>query len=458
MVPRRRGEASIGEFVAEYPSECIPDAAIHSARQATLDTVALAAAGSRERPVEGLRRSLSRLTGSGQCAVIGTRFTWSAAAAAYANGAASHALGLDDFGVALRGHPGCVIVPAALAIAQELDRDDGEFLDAIVVGYQVAAALGSQLAVEQYARGWHPTATIGIFGAAAAAARLLRLDARAVTTGMAVCAAFASGIRGSFASFMNPGQVGFAAHKGVLAAYLAADGIDASERALHSDYSYPAVFNRDPQMDAARPGGLGKRWDLVDPGPLFMPCPVCASLRAAVEATLLLQRSPGFDPLGIAEIEIWVDPRWAAHAARPGPTSADETLGSLQYAVAVAALTGGTPRHPSGLAALEPAVVELTARVLVRTIEADAAAALPSVPIAARIRVLTRDGDELAADIERASHKNQTPLSDDGLIHKVLGVLDQPDAGLDAVLAASRSWLAARGTLARLVTSLVPPP
>jgi 2-methylcitrate dehydratase PrpD len=261
--------SAIGGFVATLPSAEVPDAARHAARRAALDIVGIAIAGCDHPQVVGLRRTLEREAATGRATVIGTDLRWAPAAAAYANSVAAHVLGLDDFSTATRGHPACVIGPAALAVAQDLGRSDDEFLDAYAIGYEVTAALGVSLSNDQYERGWHPTATVGVFGATAAASRLLRLDAADTSTAFAIAAAFASGIRGSIGSFMNPGQVGFAAYKGVLAARLAADGLEANPRALDSEHSFAGVFNADPEPQLPGVESLGRVWSIVESPPVF---------------------------------------------------------------------------------------------------------------------------------------------------------------------------------------------
>ena len=141
--------------------------------------------------------------------------------AALANGTAAHALDYDDMCFVSLAHPSAPLVAAALAAAEAAGASGRALLDAYVVGFEIEARLGRAMNPRHYQRGWHCTSTLGTIGAAAAAARLLGLDATARGHALAIAASEASGLKENFGTMVKPLHAGLAARNGVLAARLA---------------------------------------------------------------------------------------------------------------------------------------------------------------------------------------------------------------------------------------------
>lgn len=259
----------VWDFISVSSAITPPDEARHVARRSSVDYLGLALSGS-DTDEAAIVRSAVALEGEGPCLVIGTGQHAAAQGAAFANASAAHSLGLDDFSASARGHVTTVVLSAAVAAAQLLGKTDSELLDAYIVGYEIECAIGSIVSVEQYDRGWHPTATIGIFGATAAAARLWGLPPAQVEAAFGVAAALSSGIRGSIGTSLKSIQVGQAASKGILAAEVAAAGLPKGARALHSEHSFFTLFTGREDIDWSRLETLGKTWDLLDAGPRFV--------------------------------------------------------------------------------------------------------------------------------------------------------------------------------------------
>src|SRR5690606_37824847 len=167
------------------------------------------------------------LDGAGPASVMGDGKTYSPAVAALLNGALGHSLDFDDTHADSSLHPSAPVVPAAFAVGEAVGASGAEVLTAIVAGYEVCCRLGNALdPSSHYARGFHPTATAGTFGAAAAAAKLYRLPAERIATAFGVSGSQAAGSL----QFLENGawnkrfQVGAAAMNGVVAATLAKEG------------------------------------------------------------------------------------------------------------------------------------------------------------------------------------------------------------------------------------------
>jgi len=151
----------------------------------------------------------------------------SPALAALVNGTAAHALDYDDVNWAMQGHPSAPLLPALLASAQIQGSSGAELVLAYVAGFEVEARVGEGLARSHYARGWHPTATAGLFGAAAGSGRLLGLSETQLRAAFGTACSRAAGTRMNFGTDTKPLQVGLAARAGVECAQLAGSGLSA---------------------------------------------------------------------------------------------------------------------------------------------------------------------------------------------------------------------------------------
>jgi len=217
-------------WIANLQAQDIPQATYERAKHALLDWFGCAIAGQREPLVDILRDELG--VGGGNCTLIASARKARLLDAALINGAASHALDYDDVNRRLHGHPTVCIAPATLALAENLGSKGRDVLTAFIAGTEVACALGEMSEEGHYEAGFHATGTIGTFGAAAAAAKLMRLDAAACTNALAIAASQAAGLKANFGTMTKPLHAGKAAMNGLLAARLAARGFSASARAI----------------------------------------------------------------------------------------------------------------------------------------------------------------------------------------------------------------------------------
>jgi 2-methylcitrate dehydratase PrpD len=332
---------TIARFVVDLPQGAVPDDALKEARRATVDYLGVAIAGAADPQVRNLARYARETFRDGDATLLvgGERLT--PEAAAYVNAAAGHVLDFDDYNEVLGGHPTVVMLPAAIALAEAHGCSAQETLIAYVIGVEVAIAMGRCLNYVHYERGWHPTATLGIFGAAATACRLLGLDVPTTQRALSVAASFASGIKGNFGSFVKPLQVGFAASKGIHAARLAALGVTANVDVLRGDQSFPAVFNgAGSEVDWSPLDKLGRHFDIVESGLIVKLYPCCGSTHGAIDAMLDLRARDRLEPERIQKIEVFEHPRRLGHTNRPDPVTGLQAKFSVQYVTALAALTG----------------------------------------------------------------------------------------------------------------------
>ena len=203
----------------------IPPETLTWARQCVLDYIACGIAGASDELTTILLAELAEQGGRESATVFGQRERLPAASAALINGAASHALDFDDVNLAMPGHPSVAILPALLALAQERGSSGRDVLTAFVAGYELQCRIGRVLAPGHYnVLGFHATATIGSFGAAAACAHLLGLDQDRYATALGIAGTQAAGLKSMFGTMCKPLHAGKAAYHGLMAVKLAMRG------------------------------------------------------------------------------------------------------------------------------------------------------------------------------------------------------------------------------------------
>ncbi|WP_374764726.1 MmgE/PrpD family protein [Yunchengibacter salinarum] len=219
-----------GRWVAETDGDWGEDA-LHSAHRQFIDTLAVMVPGAAE-PVTHKAMALARQWGSGPVRAVGFADTLSAPMAAMVNGTAGHALDFDDNFDPPKGHSSTVLVPAILAVADLEGLSGAACLDAYIAGLQIQGRVGQALNPYHRDRGWHATATTGAVGAAAAVARLLKLDGEAAGRAISISTSMAAGFMSQFGTMTKPLHAGLAAKAGVMAGYFAREGITAGRHTL----------------------------------------------------------------------------------------------------------------------------------------------------------------------------------------------------------------------------------
>jgi 2-methylcitrate dehydratase PrpD len=283
-----------------------PPEARARAATAVLDTVGVMLAGASE-PASRIVQRMVATDGGDACAVFGTPGRASAGGAALANGTAAHALDFDDMCFVSLAHPSAPLVPAALAAAELSGASGTALLDAYIVGFEIEGRLGALMNPRHYQRGWHCTSTLGTIGAAAAACRLLGLDATATGHALAIAASEASGLKENFGTMVKPLHAGLAARNGVVAALLAQNGMTASPIAIEGPQGFLRALDSERETVADAIADLGDRWEIIDTGITVKLYPSCAGTHPSLDVILDLRRQEGFTAADVARIEIDVD-------------------------------------------------------------------------------------------------------------------------------------------------------
>ncbi len=344
--------------------EDLPPEAIHWAKVGILDTVGVTLAGAKEdcaRIVAGVVTGGS----SGASLVFGGNRRIGALDAALVNGTASHALDFDDCNNTIGGHPSAPLLPALFALADEMGASGRDFITAYVAGFETECIFAWGVQFYHSTKGWHPTATLGVFGSAAACSKLLGLSGEKTATALAIAASLASGLKANFGTMVKPLHVGHCTRSGLFAALLARDGFTAGDKAFEHKQGFFEVFNGAGNYDAGKIlPAWGKPFDIVKPGIAIKSYPCCGSTHPALDVILGLVREhkPAADD--IERIDVWTHSRRLEHTNRPEPMSPLDAKFSVQYCMARAVLDRrATIDDFEGNGYEEPAVKKLLKRI-----------------------------------------------------------------------------------------------
>ncbi|WP_237213617.1 MmgE/PrpD family protein [Falsiroseomonas oryziterrae] len=397
-----------------------------------VDWIGCAVAGAASEAGAVFRRHAEGASGPARILLGGTA---SARDATFANGAFGNVLEMDDVHREAILHPGPVVMPAALALAAERDAPGHALLDAILRGYEAEIRIGRAMGPSHYAR-FHPTATIGPFGAAAACASLLGLDATRSVWTLGNAGTQAGGVWQCRHEKVMTKQLhtARAAAMGLEAATLAALGLTGPRLILEGPQGVFAGLAPD-----ARPHRV-----LADPGApwlvhetSFKPWPACRHAHPAIDAALALR--PRIEGRAIAAVRVESYADALAFCDRAAPSDTIGAKFSLQHAVAVALLDGPPPLSafdPPALA--RPDLAALRAKVTV----AEDAAFTRAYPahFGAAVTVTLTDGAVLREAVPDALGDPENPLSEDAILTKARMLMEsagvaRPDAVIAAALA-----------------------
>ena len=334
----------LATLVCSFDTSKITAEAINLARIAIIDTIGVTLAGVLEPCSTNLLRTPGVATAPGICTIIGTSKKTSALDATFINATSSHALDYDDFSQPMGGHQSAPLVAPLLALSEERGYSGLQLIQSYVVGIETEIRLARAVNFYHYDKGWHPTATLGVFGAAAAAGHLIGLRPQQLAIALAIAASFASGIKANFGTMVKPLHVGQSARNGLLAALMAEAGYDANPAALEHQQGFLNTFNGAGNFDIEK---IFENWanplEILSPSMGLKQFPCCGSTHPAIAMMLMLRQEENLTPELVKAVEIMPHRRRLPHTNNPDPQTPLAAKFSVQYAVA-RALTNGAVR------------------------------------------------------------------------------------------------------------------
>ncbi len=400
----------LAQFISSLDYEAIPDPAVRACKQRILDTLGSALRGSTTDHVRQVKKVLRQLEGKNEATVFADAFRTTCVDAALINGTMAHSIDFDDIHKFV--HPGCSIVPAAIAMAEKEGRNGKEIITAVILGYEVAVRVSLAVGLSHRFRGFHPTGTCNGFGSAAASAKLLGLKQEEIISSLGIAATMASGITeyrydGSRIKHLHGG---LAARNGVLAALLAREDFAGPREGIEGKFGFCRVYSDEFDLNMIT-DGLGRGFEITQTD--MKPYPSCRQTNGPVDLALELKRKHRIDPQDILEIKLvtydyilkcpWLIDREGFHTPL-------EAILNIPFCVAVALIDGKLILdHFNDDKVKDPQIRDLAGK-FVTVAEPSFSAKYPGERNN-RLEITTRTGETFRASTNNAKGSGLFPLT-----------------------------------------------
>jgi 2-methylcitrate dehydratase PrpD len=335
MLHRPGVTQNLARFVVAARWDDIPDAVRHAAKRALLNVFAVALAGCRAGPVEIALQSLAEFSERRQATVIGRSERMDSLSATFLNAASANAFDFDDTHVPTVIHPTAPVAPALFALAERRRVSGAELLLAFILGVELACRIGRAISPGHYTKGWHITATCGVFGAAAGAGTLLGLDERRMIWALGNAATQSSGLCECLGWPAKSIGVGNAARNGLWSALLAEKGFEGPSEPIAGVQGFLNAMAEPPDW-AALTDGLGETWELAQNA--IKPYPCGFVIHPFLDVVLDWRRQHPDD--AIERVVLRGNPLLSDRTDRPDISTGAESQVSVQHAVAAALVLG----------------------------------------------------------------------------------------------------------------------
>jgi len=325
----------LAQRVHGFEKRQLTKASVAQAKACILDAVGVTLAGFGEPCTQILLKTPGVATAPGPALIFGSARRTTALDAALVNGTASHALDFDDFSGVMGGHHSVPLVSMLFALAEERGGTGEDLIAAYVIGVEVEIRLARAVNFHHYDKGWHPTATLGVLGAAAAACHLMKLDQSRTTMALSIAASLASGLKANFGTMTKPLHIGQCCRNGLFAALLAEGGFDAATDTFEHQQGFLNVFNGPGTFDIGKLfENWGSPWEIEAKSIALKQFPCCGSTHPAIAMALKLRRDDKVAAADISRIEVMPHGRRLRHTNTPHPQTPLEAKFSVQYVVA----------------------------------------------------------------------------------------------------------------------------
>jgi 2-methylcitrate dehydratase PrpD len=401
---------TLAAHVVSARSGDLPAAVRKEARRTLVNWMACAVGGSPHPTLTVALSALGPFSGPAQATVVGRKERLDILHASLMNGISSHVLDFDDTHPPTIIHASSAIVPAILALAEQRPPISGsDFLQALVLGVDVACRIGKSVYPAHYDAGWHITGTAGVFGAAAAVGKLLSLPAEQMVWALGLAAAQPVGLQEMFGTMTKSFHPGRAAQNGLTSALLASKGFTSSNQPLEARFGWTRVL-ASRRNEAAITDDLGTRYEISIN--TYKPFACGVVIHPTIDGCIQIRNEHRLQPSAIARVELRVHPLVLQLTGKKAPQSGLESKFSVYHAAAVALIQGaGGVAQFTDQAARDASVVSLREKVVT---EVDPAIHEDEV----RILVTTTDGRRIDKHVEHALGSVERPMSDADLERK----------------------------------------
>lgn len=407
----------LAKFVLQTGYQDVPTNALKKAKSSLIDCVGTMLAGSQEEAASIVVRYLEKIGGTPEASIIGHKIKSSTYNAAMANGTMGHIHDYDDMSSTLIGHPSIPVLPAVLALGEENKISGKEALLAFTLGVEIECKIGKGTIPRHYENGWHPTSSIGIFGAATAAAKILGLSEQELIYAFGIAGSESSGLRENFGTMTKPFHAGRAAAKGIMAALLAKEGLTSTKdifegeagfcKVMAGDYDEKKIIDR-----------LGNPFDAEDPGFTIKPYPTCGATHPAIDAVISLSQEYDLKLDQIEKIECGTVPIAKDILIYPRPKSPLEGKFSMHYCLAIA-----LAERKVGLSHFtDDRIDDPEIRQFLERVDMYIAPEMADLgyrgTFNAKIKIVLKDGKEYITRVDHGRGDPANPLSEEELMEK----------------------------------------
>jgi 2-methylcitrate dehydratase PrpD len=398
----------LARYVSSAKTADLPAEVIHEAKRDVINLMAPALFAARDPSLSILLDVYGSEGGKERARIWGAGVKTTLQNSAFANGYLGHLEDYDDTHFPTVLHPSAPTVPAAFALADADAVSGRDFLAAVALGIEAACRIAVATHPWHYDEGWHITGTMGVFGGAVAAGRLLGLDTAGMVAAMGTAGTQAAGVREVFGSMAKPLHAGRAAQSGLLAALLTKRGFTSTDKIIEGRRGVMAVMSA--QSDLSRvTDGLGSRWEIFNNGLKPYACGVVS--HASIDACVAFKKD-GVDVNAIEAIEAEVHPLVLELVNNPDPKVGLQGKFSVHHAIAIGLVDGAAfPDQFSDAHVLDPQIVGLRAKVALKKNEGfreDEAV----------VRLRLKDGRTLEKRVDHATGAPENPMTDEALSEK----------------------------------------
>ncbi|MEZ0172326.1 MmgE/PrpD family protein [Microvirga sp. TS319] len=410
VIDRSKVTQVLANFVVSSKPGDIAEDVYTEATRSFLNWAGCAVGGSIHETLDRTLAAIRPFAGEGQATVLGRGEKLDLLHAALLNGISSHVFDFDDTHLKTIIHPAGPIASALLALAETRPMSGREFLHAFVLGVEVECRIGNSVYPEHYDRGWHITGTAGVFGAAAAAGKVLGLDPQQMTWALGIAATQSSGLREMFGTMCKPLHPGRAAQNGLLAAHLAAQNFTSSDRGIEAPRGFAHVLSTkfDPKEITEN---LGKTWEVSLN--TYKPFACGIVIHPALDGCIQLRNAHDLKADDIASIELKVHPLVLELTGKAEPRTGLEGKFSVYHSCAAAIVYGRCGEHEyADEVVADPKIVNLR-----RKVRAEAEKGIHEDQV--KVTITTADGKVYELFVEHAIGSLGRPMSNEELDQKV---------------------------------------
>lgn len=399
----------IAKNIFQLREKAVSKEVIQTATCCALDFFAVVLAGFREPLAGQITRSVTNLGGTPKATLLLGGVRTSPPLAAMANGTLAHTLDYDDTLWTYIGHSTSVIFPAALAVAEAVDCSGLDLLASFSLGVETAHLIGSPITPKLSKRSWHPSPSVGVFGAAVSSSLIMGGNINSIASALTISTNMAAGIRQNFGSKAKPLVIGWASHAGVMASIFAQQGISGSEDAFEGRQGFymayantiPDRFNKDRNSKMA----------VVSPGVAFKLYPCCTGAHPTIDAIVMIQKEYLLSLDEIGSVQIEVTPEVLDELIYPVPSDSREARFSLPYCAAVALMYGGVGLdHFRDESLKNPDISAIMQCIEIQPNEKLSRLGGEHCP-ASRVTIVTRGGRKIQRSVSAARGNPGNPIS-----------------------------------------------